>query len=72
LLAEVDRESYARGWRDAIAALQEKAPVMAPIDPIADKRGNGANDDSVALQRQRGRPKRLSALSRMKSLVSPA
>lgn len=62
LLAEVDRESYARGWRDAIAALQEKAPAMAPIDPIADKQGNGANVDSVERQRQRGRPEKAISL----------
>jgi hypothetical protein len=62
LLAEVDRESYARGWRDAIAALQEKAPELAPIDPIADKRGNGAEIDSVACQRQRGRPEKAISL----------
>jgi hypothetical protein len=60
LLAEVDRESYARGWRDAIAALQEKAPEMAPID--ADKRGNGADVDSAARQRQRGRPEKAISL----------
>jgi hypothetical protein len=62
LLAEVERESYARGWRDAIAALQEKAPEMAPSDPNADKRGNGASADPGAHQRQRGRPEKAISL----------
>lgn len=62
VLAEVERESYARGWRDAIAALQEKAPEMAPIDPIAGKRGNGADIDSVTRPRQRGRPEKAISL----------
>ena len=61
LLAEVDRESYARGWRDAIATLQAKAPEMAPIEPT-DKHGNGADVDSGVRQRQRGRPEKAISL----------
>ena len=60
LLAEVDRESYARGWRDAIAELQAKAPNLAPINPLADKRGNGVHVDSKP--RQRGRPEKAISL----------
>jgi hypothetical protein len=74
LLDEMERESresYARGWRDAIAALQAKAPEMAPINPIADKGGNGANVDSVALQRQRGRPEKAISLVKNEIFAEP-
>jgi hypothetical protein len=62
LLADVERESYARGWHAAIAELQAKAPEIAPIDPIADTRGNGGDVDSITRHRQRGRPEKAISL----------
>jgi hypothetical protein len=56
------RESYARGWRDAIAALQAKAPEMA-LDgaPLADSL-NGQAAAGGAPQRTRGRPQKAISL----------
>jgi hypothetical protein len=59
LLDEMDREtreSYARGWRDAIAALQARAPEMTPVEVAPKNEGNGARTDSREPQRPRGRP----------------
>ena len=53
-------EAYARGWRDAIAALQEKAPQ--PARPITAQEGNGTGDSRV--QRGRGRPEKAISLVR--------
>ena len=52
-------KSYARGWRDAIAALQAKAPEMPQHGgPDIDHRGNGAVTEAATPQRQRGRPEK--------------
>jgi AT hook motif len=56
LLAEVERESYARGWHDAIAALQAKAPEIPPVEFAPEAPKNETRIDSVAPPRQRGRP----------------
>jgi len=55
LLAEVDRESYARGWHDAIAALQAKAPEISQAEfaPVPESETRA---DSAPPLRQRGRP----------------
>jgi hypothetical protein len=55
------RESYARGWADAIAALQAKAPEMAAAMPAKDQRG-GPSSDSKEPQRPRGRPEKAISL----------
>jgi hypothetical protein len=61
LLAEMERESresYARGWNDAIAALQAKAPKMdAPARTPAPTEHAGGNGSGTT-QRQRGRPEK--------------
>jgi hypothetical protein len=56
------RESYARGWADAIAALQAKAPEIAQAIPAGDTKGNGAASDSKQPQRARGRPEKAISL----------
>jgi len=48
LIEEAEREAYARGWRDAIAALQAKAPEV-PTESIE---SNG----KVMPEHTRGRP----------------
>jgi hypothetical protein len=73
LLAAMERdarESYARGWADAIAALQAKAPEMTAAMPAGNHpKGNGAtpDTDSKEPQRARGRPER--AISLVQSAI---
>jgi hypothetical protein len=69
LLAEVDRESYARGWRDAIAALQAKAAEMAPAELAPDE--SESRIDSAAQPRQRGRPAKAISLVRDEIFAEP-
>lgn len=52
LLAQIEREAYARGWADAIATLQEKAAALPP--PSESTRGPTASEPDT--QRGRGRP----------------
>jgi hypothetical protein len=66
LLAEAERESYARGWRDAIAALQAKAPELSSDSGVTPERKetNGAS----APEKPRGRPAK--AISVVRELIS--
>jgi hypothetical protein len=56
LLAEVERESYARGWHDAIAALQAKAAEIAPVEFAPEAPKDETEIDTAAPPRLRGRP----------------
>lgn len=51
------RESYARGWRDAIAALQAKALEMAPSASVVDA-NIGTTVGLTPPVRSRGRPEK--------------
>jgi ribosomal protein L31E len=64
LLAAVERESYARGWRDAIAALQAKAPELPPRDSDTGMGRNATNDSA---EKHRGRPPK--AISMVRELI---
>jgi len=50
LIEDAERESYARGWRDAIAALQAKAPEVS-----AESSSETANGKETS-EPNRGRP----------------
>jgi hypothetical protein len=71
LLAEVERESYARGWHDAIAALQAKAPEIAPVTVAQGDTENETRIDSVAPPRLRGRPAKAINLVRDEIFAEP-
>ena len=55
LLSDVERESYARGWRDAIAALQAKAPEL-PLPDSAVTFETAKANGSAEPEKARGRP----------------
>jgi ribosomal protein L31E len=67
LLAEVERESYVRGWHDAIAALQAKAPELPSPDSEASAEIIETNG-SVLPEKSRGRPAK--AISVVRELIS--
>jgi hypothetical protein len=71
LLAEVERESYARGWHDAIAALQSKAPEIPPDEFAPEAPENETRVDSATSPRQRGRPAKAINLVRDEIFAEP-
>src|SRR5450432_268767 len=75
LLDEMEREareSYARGWRDAIAALQAKAPEMGPA-PLPTITISVLEQDSETSPpvRSRGRPEKAISLVRSEIFGDP-
>lgn len=59
------RESYARGWREAIAAFKANAPEMPPEEHTRKDIGNGADGNSQPIVRvRRGRPEKAITLVR--------
>ena len=66
------RESYARGWADAIDALKASAPQIAAEKETREDTGNGADSDSKPVVRvQRGRPEKAISLVRDAILTEP-
>ena len=69
LLAQIEREAYARGWNAAIAALQEKAPEPVTADEYIDGKlvtigASTMTTGSRIIERGPGRPSSAIALVR--------